>query len=68
MPVMDGYEVAQRIRKLHQQKNLPQPMIVACTGHVEEEYIRRAWTCQIDEVVTKPVCPDVLKDIFEELL
>ena len=30
-------------------------MIVACTGHTEEEYIKKAWAHQMDEVVAKPV-------------
>jgi len=28
-----------------------QPMIVACTGHTEEEYIQKAWNFKIDEVI-----------------
>ena len=41
-------------------------MIVACTGHVEEEYIKKAWTHEIDEVVPKPINFDILKDIIEK--
>ena len=36
MPVMDGYEASQEIRDFYRLKNVPQPMIIACTGHVEE--------------------------------
>ena len=39
MPIMDGYESCDQIRKFLRVKNLPQPMIVACTGHTEEEFI-----------------------------
>ena len=42
-------------------------MIVACTGHVEEEFIKKAWTHEIDEVISKPVNPQVLKDLLTNL-
>ena len=41
-------------------------MIVACTGHTEQEYIIKAFCHQIDEVVPKPANIDVIKSIFEE--
>jgi len=43
MPVMDGYEATDCIRSFIKQKNMFQPMIIACTGHTEEEYIKKAW-------------------------
>ena len=30
-------------------------MIVACTGHNEEEYTQKAWRHEMDEVVAKPL-------------
>ena len=30
-------------------------MVVACTGHIEEEYIQKAWRHEMDEVVAKPI-------------
>ena len=29
-------------------------MIVACTGHTEDEYIKKAFMHQMDEVIPKP--------------
>jgi len=43
MPVMDGYEASERIRDFLKRKNLPQPMIVALTGHTHDDFIRKAW-------------------------
>ena len=43
-------------------------MIVACTGHVEEEFIKKAWSSQIDEVLPKPIKIDNLKEIILEIL
>ena len=54
MPIMDGYEASEQIRKFISQKDIYQPMIVACTGHTEEEYINKAWRHKIDEVIPKP--------------
>ena len=68
MPVVDGYEVAEEVREFYRMKRVPQPMIVACTGHVEEQFIQKAWTHEIDEVVPKPVKVDVLRSIFDVIL
>ena len=39
MPMIDGYQLAEQIRDYSKLMNLPQPMIIACTGHTEPEYI-----------------------------
>ena len=39
MPIMDGYTATDKIRALYKNSKVEQPMIVACTGHTEEEYI-----------------------------
>ena len=43
-------------------------MIVACTGHIEEEFIKKAWLHDIDEILPKPVNIDILQDIFKDIL
>lgn len=43
MPIMNGYEATDAIRTFVENKNFLQPLIVACTGHTEEEYIKKAW-------------------------
>ena len=43
-------------------------MIIACTGHTEPEYMRKAWDSEMDEVVAKPVPTDVIIAILEEML
>ena len=68
MPVMDGYELADEIRNFYRINKVPQPMIVAITGHIEEDYINKAWTHEIDEVIPKPVNAEILKDIFTVIL
>jgi len=39
MPFMDGYEATMKIKNFARNKKISQPMIVACTGHTEPEYI-----------------------------
>ena len=43
MPIMDGYEATDEIRNFIRTNRLPQPCIIACTGHTEEEFILKAW-------------------------
>ena len=45
-----------------------QPMIVAITGHTEDEYIEKAWENQIDEVVPKPTNVQVISVILSEII
>ena len=64
MPIMDGYEATEAIRDLYE--NHVQPRIVACTGHMEDEYIRKAWRHDMDEVTAKPICRKHLEHILGE--
>ena len=43
-------------------------MIIACTGHTEDEYIKKAWVYQMDEVLPKPTNVAVIKQILEEMI
>ena len=68
MPIMDGYEATDKIRKFLRTNYSQQPMIVACTGHSENEYIKKAWRYQMDEVVAKPANIEVIKCIIKEMI
>ena len=65
MPVMDGFESSQAIRDFYRETQVAQPMIVACTGHIEEDYIKNAWLYEIDEVIPKPINIEILKEIMD---
>jgi len=43
-------------------------MIVACTGHTEEEYIKKAWFHQMDEVLPKPTNVTTMKMILNDII
>ncbi len=68
MPIMDGNTAADKIRKFVKSVNLEQPMIVALTGHTEEEYIKKAWIHQMDEVIPKPTNVQIIKEILKEII
>ena len=68
MPIMDGYEASDRIRDFLKKHGIRQPMIVACTGHTEEEYILKAWRYQMDEVLPKPANIEVIKQLMTEMI
>ena len=43
-------------------------MIIACTGHIENEFINKAWLSDIDEVLPKPVKFEILREIFRDII
>ena len=61
MPIMDGYTASEKIRKFIKSQKIQQPMIVACTGHTEDEYINKAFTHLMDEVIPKPTNVNIIK-------
>jgi len=65
MPIMDGYECTTKIRKCMNHYHLPQPYVVACTGHTEDEYTRLAWASKMDEIIIKG---GTVLDIVTEIL
>ena len=61
MPGMDGYEVARRLRRDHQQRALT---LVALTGWGQEEDRRRARAAGFDHHLTKPADVGVLQRLL----
>jgi CheY-like chemotaxis protein len=58
MPFLDGYEATKKIRKLYLSSDIQkpqQPRIVAITGHVENEYVKKAINSGMDKVYPKPL-------------
>ncbi|MDO5630560.1 MAG: ATP-binding protein [Paracoccus sp. (in: a-proteobacteria)] len=55
MPVMDGKQAAQAIRRIEQASGLPRTRIVAVTAAVSDEDQAEVLASGIDEVLTKPV-------------
>lgn len=51
LPGMDGWQLARRLRRLEGPKR---PLLVALTGHADEEDVRRSRKAGIDLHLTKP--------------
>ena len=68
MPLLDGFKASLIIRQLHKQLGIQEPLIIACTGHTEEEFVKKAWRHGIDELLAKPIDSEILSQIFDEFL
>lgn len=62
LPVMDGYEVARRLRA---DPDLQGLKLFALTGYGQEQDRRRAIAAGFDHHLTKPVDPEVLETLLE---
>jgi CheY-like chemotaxis protein len=61
MPVMNGYDVAQRLR---QRPGLEHLLLVAMTGWGQEEDRRRSHEAGFDYHLVKPADPDALRQLL----
>jgi len=58
LPDMDGYQLAQRMRKL---EHMPADLrLIALTGYGGDEELRRSRAAGFDVHLVKPILPDVL--------
>ena len=62
LPGMTGYEVARRLQRLSDPKR---PLIVALTGHADDESRRLSEEAGIDLHLAKPVDPRELQAVLE---
>jgi CheY-like chemotaxis protein len=61
LPVMDGYEIARRLRERDGQVPL---RLIALTGYGQKEDRERSMAAGFDDHLVKPVTPDALEKIF----
>jgi CheY-like chemotaxis protein len=67
MPVMDGWEAAERIRQIEQTNAVETPaIIVALSAHVIAEPAERALAAGMDRFVAKPVDIDSVESLLHE--
>lgn len=64
LPVMDGLELARRVRARHATR----PLLIAVSGYGREEDKREARTAGFDEHLTKPVAYDALNALISREL
>ena len=58
MPEIDGYTLVSKIREFLKKKSVPRsqwPVIVAITGHTENEFYLRALDSGCDHIYSKPI-------------
>lgn len=67
MPVMDGNESTIKIREYLYKKGLQQPIISGLTGHVEESYVQRSIESGMNQVLSKPVNINLLKNTLVKM-
>jgi len=67
MPEMNGYEATQEIRR--RERNTTRHLsIIALTGHASPEDAEKCRRAGMDDVVTKPMTLQVLREKLERLL
>ena len=64
MPIMDGNQATTKIREHLYNQNMIQPIIIGCTGHVEESYVERSIKSGMNQVLSKPISSIILKEIL----
>ena len=67
MPFMDGYESTQQIRSYLFSLKFDQPIIVAVTGHTEPNYVDMAIKSGMNQVLSKPIQSQILRQIMIQL-
>ena len=65
MPVLSGYEVAERLRQEEATRHIP---LIAATGHSHARQLEEAVRAGFDAVIVKPCDPDELVAQIRRLL
>ena len=69
MPIMNGFESAQKINEFHKNLNLKEPNIIAVTANVvNEEIISKFQISGMKEMVQKPLSIDRFKELLKKYL
>lgn len=64
MPVMDGFEATEKIRKLTEARGRPAPVIIGLTGFMGAEVRKKCFAAGMDRHLNKPIDPaDLLFEI-----
>ena len=65
MPVMDGFDACEKIRKNERQHGNSRVTIIALTGHAFEEHRQRCEELEFDDFLTKPFDLFNLKELLD---
>ncbi len=64
MPVMDGYKLISRVCSWSSKNDHPKPVIAAITGHTESEFITQAFEKGADQVYSKPISLENVRQVL----
>lgn len=67
MPVMDGFQAAERMREIESMNNHPTP-ILAVTGDISDKTIRAIADSGMDGYITKPINPKIMIEKIQEMI
>ena len=68
MPFMNGYETTGKIRQQLYNLGVDQPIIIAVTGHTEEQYIQKCYDSGMNEVLFIPCASEELQKITDKMV
>jgi len=67
MPVMDGFQAAERMREIESLSNNPTP-ILAVTGDISEKTITSISDSGMNDYISKPINPKIMIEKIQELM
>jgi signal transduction histidine kinase/CheY-like chemotaxis protein len=69
MPVMDGYEATQKIRKIEQERNTEHPVtILALTANAGEEDRKKCLDSGMNDFISKPIKREIVDSLLRKWL
>ena len=68
MPVMNGFEATKTLKQMMSNNEVRACPIIGCTAHAQGEEMERGSGCGMDDYVTKPVLPSVVKQLVEKFM
>ena len=67
MPIMNGFCASSSIRELLHIHSIKQPIITGITGHTQDKYAQLAFKSGMNQILSKPPIPELLKDTLIQL-
>jgi CheY-like chemotaxis protein len=65
MPIMDGFQLAQEVRR--HDEDLGKPALIAVTAYDNDEVRRRSWEAGFDMHFLKPITPAILQRVLADI-
>ena len=67
MPVMNGYEATERLKKMMRQEEIPSIKIIACTAFVTNKERDECYKSGMDDIMTKPLGLQKMRQVLSFL-